>query len=333
MHDPATRHRRAPARCRAAGLVLSVWACSGGQTGEGRAAPAAAPVEGPAAPAAAPAPVGLPRPAPPAKVRGQKLLEETTSPFSTIRVRQQGGRRTLAFVRERGDEFVQTTVDLAEPDVPTHVYIEMMAAPLLVVDDPRRLLVIGLGGGNLVRMLHARLPAASIDAVEIDPEVVRLAGKWFGVAPGPRLRVFTEDAARFVGRPGEAYDVIWVDAFLDPGASETDSAGVPEALRGAEFLRQLRARLRPGGVAAFNIHYLSGYREHVDAIASVFPRVEVARSARSNELIVLGLARAEPLTGEALRARAAALDASGAWKVSFATIAEGITPWTPAPPG
>lgn len=285
-----------------------------------------------AAEVAAPGPIALPAPGPPAKVRGHTLLEEATSPFSTIRVHQTGSRRSLGFMRARGDEFVQTTIDLEQPDVAGHVYIETMAAPLLAVDEPRRLLVIGLGGGNLIRVLHARLPAARIDVVEIDPEVVRLAATWFGVVPGPRLRVFTEDAVRFVAGSSEVYDVIWVDAFLDPGAPATDNAGVPDALRGREFLGQLRGHLSPGGVAAFNIHFLTGYREHVDAIASEFPQVQVARDPRSNELVVLALARGEPLTAEALRARAAALDATGAWKTSFSALAQGIAPWVPAPP-
>ncbi|MFY0531814.1 spermidine synthase [Nannocystis pusilla] len=99
-------------------------------------------------------------------------------------MQQTGTKRTLGFIRKRGDEFVQTIVDLTDPDVPAHSYVETMTAPFMVVDDPRRLLVVGLGGGTMIRYLHSRVPAAQIDAVEIDPEVVRLAGEWFGVVPG-----------------------------------------------------------------------------------------------------------------------------------------------------
>lgn len=328
MRVEAAAHPRRPlARALALALALALTACSGGQVeGEG-----AAPVAAAEAPAEAREDGPLPAPKAPETVRGERLLAEASSAYSRIRVRQKGTRRTLGFVRERGDEFVQTIVDLERPDQPAHPYIEAMAAPFLVAADPRRVLMIGLGGGTLVRVVHAHAPRAVIDAVEIDPEVVRLAAEWFGVVPGPRLRVVTADGVEFLAGEGEAYDVIWLDAFLDPGAPGTDVAGVPEALRGTGFLQRVRARLRPGGVAAFNIHYLSGYRAHVDAIASVFPRVLAGRAPGSSELVVLALADDRAIEPAALTARAAELEAGG-WGFSFARLAEALRPWQPAPP-
>jgi len=306
-------------------LLLSLGTAACGRP----AAEQPAPVEAPAP--AAEAAQALPAPGPPATVRGRKVLAEATSEYSKIRVQQRGTRRTLGFIRERGDEFVQTIIDLKDPDAPAHGYAEAMAAPFMVVDDPRKLLVIGLGGGTLVRFFHSRVPAAHIDAVEIDPEVVRLAAEWFGVVPGPRLRVFTDDGVRFIAGEGDSYDIIWLDAYLDPGRPGTDVAGVPDELRGDGFLRRVRARLRPGGVAAFNIHHLTGYHEHVNAIADVFQRVHVVRRRGSNEWIVLAFERDVELGEEALRSRAAALDALGTWGISFADLAEVTTPWQRPP--
>lgn len=317
---------------RAAALVcLALGACSKEQVKEAPAPVAAAP-DPAAAPVEAPKPGPLPAPVDPQKVSGSKLLEEATSPYSKVRVRQSGSKRTIGFVRERGDEMAQTILDLTKPDVPGHAFVETLCAPLLAVERPRRVLVLGLGGGGLVRVLHARLPETNIEAVEIDPEVVRLAAKWFGVVPGPRLQVFTEDAAKFVGRARETYDIIWVDAFFDPAMPGTDDAGVPEELRGKSFLEQLKARLSPGGVAAFNIHYLSGYRAHVDAIAGVFPQVIVASHQKSNELAVLAFAGEAPAKEEMLE-RARALEGGGQWPVPFVMLAESANPWviTPAP--
>ncbi|PCC75317.1 spermidine synthase [Nannocystis exedens] len=324
--SPSPRLARRPGSALARILALLLLSSGTGACNRPAAdepAPAAAPV------AAADQP--LPAPAPPARVRGRKVLAEVTSPYSKIRVQQSGTRRTLGFIRKRGDEYVQTIVDLADPDVPAHPYIEAMAAPFMLVDDPRRLLVVGLGGGTLVRYLHARVPAAHIDAVEIDPEVVRLAAEWFGVVPGPRLQIVTDDAVRFIAGEGESYDVIWLDAFLDPGAPGTDNAGVPEELRGLGFLRRVEARLKPGGVAAFNIHHLTGYDAHVNAIAEVFPHVQVVRRSGTNEWIVLASTADAAPTPEALRSRAAALDALGTWKISFTELAEATSAWERRP--
>lgn len=303
-------------------LLLSLGTASCTRPAEPDPAPAPAPEV-----VADPEPASLPAPAPPEQVRGRRVLEEATSPYSQIRVSQTGTRRTLGFIRKRGDEFVQTIIDLKDPDRPAHGYAEAMAAPFMVVDDPQRLLVIGLGGGTLIRFFHTRVPKARLDAVEIDPEVVRLAAAWFGVEPGPRLRIFTDDGVRFIAGEGDAYDIIWLDAYLDPGAPGTDIAGVPEELRGLGFLRRVKARLRPGGVAAFNIHHVTGYHEHIDAIAEVFPHVQVVRRPGGNERIVLAFERDAELTADDLRTRAAALDAAGTWGISFSKLAEVTTPW------
>ncbi|MFZ6184705.1 spermidine synthase [Nannocystis pusilla] len=322
--DLACRRRRSLAR------ALALCLLSAGTGGCNRpAADEPPPASAPVAPAATDQ--ALPAPAPPARVRGRKILAEVTSPYSKIRVQQTGTKRSLGFIRKRGDEFVQTIVDLADPDAPAHSYVESMTAPFMVLEDPRRLLVVGLGGGTMIRYLHSRVPAAQIDAVEIDPEVVRLAGEWFGVVPGPRLRIFTDDAVRFIAGEGESYDVIWLDAFLDPGAPGTDNSGVPEELRGLGFLRRVEARLNPGGVAAFNIHHLTGYDAHVNAIAEVFPHVLVVRRPGSSNWIVLALTADEAPAAEALRSRAAALDALGTWKISFSELAEVTLPWERRP--
>lgn len=302
---------------------MSCATCSPGQT---TGSPAA--VEVPAE--AAPLPdLPLPAPAPPASVRGERLLETATSPYNTTQVRQRGARRTLGFARERGGEFVQTIVDLGDPDAPGHRYVASMAAALVAAASTERLLVIGLGGGSLVRVLHARLPRARIDAVEIDPEVIRLAAAWFGVVPSARLRLIAADGLRFIEDEGDLYDLVWLDAFLLPTAPGTDASGVPEALQAEAFLRRLRARLRPGGVAAFNVHHTPTYRARVDAIAAVFPQVAVAWPRGSTELVVL--AGDAPLTPELLRGRARELAASGRWDDSLDAFIDSLRPWTPDP--
>lgn len=49
-----------------------------------------------------------------------------------------------------------------------------------------------------------------MDVVEIDPEMVVVAEKWFGFSQGERLKVFIEDGVKFVkdcclaGKKGES---------------------------------------------------------------------------------------------------------------------------------
>ncbi|KAF0290517.1 Methyltransferase-like protein 13 [Amphibalanus amphitrite] len=63
---------------------------------------------------------------------------------------------------------------------------------------PARVLVIGLGGGGLSRFIHGKFPKASVDVVDIDPEVVTVAKDWFGFTEDDRLRAHVADGLQFI---------------------------------------------------------------------------------------------------------------------------------------
>lgn len=111
--------------------------------------------------------------------------------------------------------------------------------------DVRSVLMLGFGGGSAVRLLreeHALDP--EFTAVEIDPEVVALARRWFGFAADPRVRFVVEDAAEHVQTSRASHDLVLVDAFVDER--------VPDALCTRGFLRATGERVAPGGVLVFN---------------------------------------------------------------------------------
>jgi spermidine synthase len=111
--------------------------------------------------------------------------------------------------------------------------------------DVRSVLMLGFGGGSAVRLLrdeHALDPAFT--AVEIDPEVVALARRWFGFASDPRVRFVVRDAAEHVRESSAVHDLVLVDAFVDDC--------VPDALGTRAFLRAAGERVAPGGVLVFN---------------------------------------------------------------------------------
>ncbi len=187
-----------------------------------------------------------------ARTAGQ-LEHEEQSAFSLIRIRRDGNVRAMTFVRDNGQEAVQSRVDLAAPQTLVSPYARSMFASYLYQPQPRRVLIVGLGGGAMVRFLNHHEPHVRIDAVEIDPVVVRLADEYFGVRTGGNVQVHTADAVRFVESTTDRYDLILMDAFLRP-SGDTDATGVPTALKTEAFLARLKQALAPGGVVAFNIN-------------------------------------------------------------------------------
>ncbi len=268
----------------------------------------------------------LPSPRPPALTRELTVLEEARSDFSHVQVVQQGRRRSLVFLRERGGELVQTTIEVHHADRLSLAYAQAQAAALLLVPRPQRVLILGLGGGTLPRFFHRMIPGVEIDAVEIDPVVVRLAAHWFGIEAGPRLRVFTEDAIAFIAAAKGRYDLIYVDAFLEPNTAGVDNSGIPLALRKRAILEDLRAHLNAGGAAVFNLHFRSGYAEQAAAIAEVFGRRYIVKVKGSTQRHIIAFAESSPPLGaEELAKRAAILDRDGRFGVDFAALVAQIS--------
>ncbi len=246
------------------------------------------------------------------------LEHEETSAYSTIRVRRDGDVRLLTFVRDDGRELVQSRIDLTAPQTLASPYARSMFASYLYRPEPRRVLVVGLGGGAMVRFLTHHAPDVQIDAVEIDPAVVRLADQYFGVRSGGNVRIVTADAVAFIESTTERYDVIFMDAFLRP-SGDTDATGVPARLKTVAFLGRVKQALAPGGVVAFNINRHAGKADDIAAVTEAFGRVAVYRATPADNEVVIATEGAMP-ADEALRARIGPLDTRFHGALSFAAV-------------
>ena len=74
------------------------------------------------------------------------------------------GARCLYFTRD----FIQSEMRLDDPYELAFAYTRKMMAFLLFCPEPRRILMIGLGGGSLVKFCNRRLPSTHVTVVEID---------------------------------------------------------------------------------------------------------------------------------------------------------------------
>lgn len=160
----------------------------------------------------------------------------------------------------------QSCVDPAAPQRLKFQYTQAMMGALLLQPQPKRILMIGLGGGSLPMALRQMLPDAQIDTVEIDPAVAQVAEKEFFFKPDAHMKVHIGDGRAFVQQAaaaGKTYDIIFLDAF--------SKYYIPEHLLTVEFLREVKGILKVGGVAVANTASNSGlYAIESATYAAVF---------------------------------------------------------------
>ena len=156
-------------------------------------------------------------------------------------VQTRNGRRTLEFVP--GD--IQSEMLLARPDALVLDYSRAMMCFALFVPRPRHIVMVGLGGGSLVKFCYRHFPAARITVLEISAEVIALREQFCVPPDDARLRIVHADAAGYIAAAPGSCDVILVDGF--------DAAGMPPALGSAAFYQSCRRALRDGGVLVANL--------------------------------------------------------------------------------
>jgi spermidine synthase len=227
----------------------------------------------------------------------ETILHRSQSDYNTIIVAQDDdGVVTLQFT---DDGPCQSAVKPYDPSYLELPYSRVMPLFLGVVPNPKRMLVLGLGGGAVPRFFHRSLPDLTVDVVEIDREVLNVAIRYCGLRQDERLIVHLEDGREFIERADSRYDVVILDGF--------DSDQVPLHLRTLEFLRAVRAALNVGGVVVANVwgrkhnaeydHMLATYR-------AAFEDLYILDVPAPGTKIFLGLPRTQPITRGELIERA-----------------------------
>jgi len=173
---------------------------------------------------------------------GGSVVYSTQTQYQELRVTEQGDTRTLYL-----DGATHSAMDVDDPDRYVFEYTRYFHLPYLYRDPGSvdRVLFVGGGGFSGPKRFLREYPGVTVDVVELDPEVVRVARERFGVPESERLNVHTGDGRRFLRRTDHTYDVVVLDAYR--------ADRVPYHLTTVEFMRLVEARLDEEGVVVSNI--------------------------------------------------------------------------------
>jgi Spermidine synthase len=237
-----------------------------------------------------------------------KRLAKSVSPDMTVEVIESRGIRQL----QLGTQAIQSAMRISRPWDLELAYTRAMMAFLLFRAGPEEVLMIGLGGGSLVKFIRKHRPQTCITAVEISPQVVSAARSHFFLPEDDEhLRVLVEDGAAYVPAHPASADVILLDGF--------DAGNQVEALASLDFYEACRRALKPGGVLVVNLwgrdpEFITWFSRLVAAFGGQVAWLPVM--GKSN---VIAFAIAEN-DGPARLARAEIDKLSKKWGLDFATF-------------
>jgi spermidine synthase len=173
-----------------------------------------------------------------------------------------------------GSSWVQGAMRIARPYALELDYTREMLTPLLLHPDhwPKRVLLVGLGAGSLVKFLWRNRPDAKLTVVEIEPRMVAVAQQFFKLPDDPeRIDIQIADGADFMIASKRRYDLILVDGF--------DAEARTGRLDTVAFYLNCRARLADEGILSINLlsrrkdftHSVARLEEAFDGRAIAFP--------------------------------------------------------------
>jgi spermidine synthase len=196
---------------------------------------------------------------------GGKVIHSRRDEAGLIEVVETHGVRALHF----GTAARQSAVAAAAPERLEMAYLRAMLIGLVFAPPPCRILVLGLGGGSLVRFLSRHYPAACIEVVESRPAVLEVAREYFGLPEQSGLQVHIGDGGEHLqrlmrqGAPG--YDLIMIDIF--------DAVGLAPAVLHHDFFAAALNLLGAGGVVCINLwsSHAESFRAVMRLINLYFP--------------------------------------------------------------
>lgn len=161
-------------------------------------------------------------------------------------VLQDGDCVTLQF--QRGE--IQSRMLASDPNSLVISYTQAMAAFRLFHPMPRRVAMIGLGGGSLAKWCYHQFSVTDITVVEINAQIIALRERFHIPTDDDRFRVICGDGADYVASASDSPDVPHPDVLLVDGF---DQDGQASQLCSRSFYRNCHRALAADGLLVVNL--------------------------------------------------------------------------------
>jgi len=141
-----------------------------------------------------------------------------------------------------------------------------------------RMLLLGVGGGSLIRFFKKLYPHITIDAVDIDPVILEVSQTYFGLGNIKGLTLHNSDALKHVEENAKkkrnTYGIIVVDLYI--------GRSIPDFVWEQSFFEKINVLLAKNGSVFINVVHDGKCEEYVKKLRSTLQNM----FTKTQEIIV-----------------------------------------------
>lgn len=206
-----------------------------------------------------------------------KISYQAQDEYGTVTVYDEGDCYILSFATH--DE--QSRCLKAAPHILQYDYTQAMLLVLLFC-RPKRVLLLGLGGGSLASALYHAVAGIHITAVELRVPVIEAAQRYFQLPRAKRIELIQQNADEFLlDNTMRKVDVIFADLY--------DATGTAAVQLREDFIRRCAVLLKEQGWLVLNC-----WQEQQDdpqlriALSEYFTELRYVLTGSKNWVILAG---------------------------------------------
>ncbi|WP_367155900.1 spermine synthase [Methylomonas sp. HYX-M1] len=173
------------------------------------------------------------------------VVHQSFDEEGVIEVVEKSGERALHF----GSSARQSSMLISAPDRLHSLYARAMMALLLFQEQPRDVLMIGLGGGTIAKFMLRQFADCRLFVVEFRSSVLKVARSHFGLPFDPRLKIKIGCGAQHVSQQSRSYDSLYDLVMIDA----YDHDGMAPEVSSELFFDNCRTLLKSHGMLAINL--------------------------------------------------------------------------------
>lgn len=185
---------------------------------------------------------------------------------------------------DKMDNEIQGCIDVKNQYNVLNEFPKLLLSSLLINNRPKRVLILGLGVGIIVRVLNKLLPDTEVDIVEISKEIINIAKKDFNLVINNKSKIYNDDALKFIKKRSrdpnfkDKYDIILIDIYSPDGMIT-----MFDKLNNAKSIKSI---LNVDGVLAYNV--VDIYNSDTELMyRKLFERVLILKGLDSGNNILL----------------------------------------------